>query len=231
MRVLDVGSGAGDVALLAAERVDPQGVVAGVDRNPDVLAVARERAAVAGFAHLMFETGDMATAALGEHFDAAVGRLVLMYQPDPAAALRQLAGRLGPGGIVAFQEFSLTPEAVRASPATALWQQFVAWVSTAFERAGGETRMGDRLYAMFRAAGLPGPRLHVAAPMGGGPEWEGYAQAARVLRSVLPLLRFGIATADEVAVESVEKRLRAETVAGGGVVEMPELVSAWARLP
>jgi hypothetical protein len=104
-------------------------------------------------------------------------------------------------------------------------------VITAFERAGVETRMGDRLYATFRAAGLPGPRLHVAAPMGGGPEWEGYAQAAGVLRSVLPLLlRLAVATADEVAVESVEERLRAETVAGGGVVKMPELASAWVRL-
>ncbi|HEX5504281.1 MAG TPA: methyltransferase domain-containing protein, partial [Thermomicrobiales bacterium] len=44
MRVLDIGSGAGDVALLAAEFVGPTGHVVGVDLNPDVLAVARERA-------------------------------------------------------------------------------------------------------------------------------------------------------------------------------------------
>lgn len=68
--------------------------------------------------------------------------------------------------------------------------------------------------------------------MGGGPEWEGYAVAAGVLRSLLPLLlKFGIAPAEEIDVDTFEDRLRAEVVAANGVVKMPELVSAWARLP
>src|SRR3954452_6741406 len=41
MRVLDVGSGAGDVALLAADLVGPQGSVVGIDVNPRVLDTAR----------------------------------------------------------------------------------------------------------------------------------------------------------------------------------------------
>src|SRR5262249_23050752 len=43
MRVLDIGSGAGDVALLAAELVGPEGEVVGIDRSADVLEVARAR--------------------------------------------------------------------------------------------------------------------------------------------------------------------------------------------
>ena len=43
MKVLDVGSGAGDVALLAARFVGPTGAVVGVDANPAILAVARQR--------------------------------------------------------------------------------------------------------------------------------------------------------------------------------------------
>ena len=42
MRVLDLGCGAGDVALLAAEMVGPNGAVVGIDRNDDALAAARE---------------------------------------------------------------------------------------------------------------------------------------------------------------------------------------------
>jgi ubiquinone/menaquinone biosynthesis C-methylase UbiE len=44
MRVLDVGSGAGDVAFLAAELVGDTGTVIGTDRAPGVLAIARARA-------------------------------------------------------------------------------------------------------------------------------------------------------------------------------------------
>ena len=47
MRVLDVGSGAGDVALLAAEIVGPGGAVVGVDANAAILETARGRAQAA----------------------------------------------------------------------------------------------------------------------------------------------------------------------------------------
>ena len=41
MKVLDVGSGAGDVALLLADRVGPSGKVVGVEIDPTVLETAR----------------------------------------------------------------------------------------------------------------------------------------------------------------------------------------------
>jgi ubiquinone/menaquinone biosynthesis C-methylase UbiE len=48
MRVLEVGCGAGDVALLAADLVGPQGKVVGVDTNPKILDTSRDRVAAAG---------------------------------------------------------------------------------------------------------------------------------------------------------------------------------------
>ena len=49
MRVLDLGSGAGDVAMLAAELVGPSGWVIGIDRNSQVLSLATERATLLNF--------------------------------------------------------------------------------------------------------------------------------------------------------------------------------------
>ncbi|WP_372453428.1 methyltransferase domain-containing protein [Streptomyces iranensis] len=43
MRVLDVGCGAGDVSMLLAESVGPNGAVIGVDMNPTILESARAR--------------------------------------------------------------------------------------------------------------------------------------------------------------------------------------------
>ncbi len=48
MRVLDVGCGAGDVALLARDMVGPQGSVVGIDQDLNILAVARDRARAEG---------------------------------------------------------------------------------------------------------------------------------------------------------------------------------------
>ena len=44
MKVLDVGSGPGDAALLLADRVGPGGAVVGVDIDPARLDIARARA-------------------------------------------------------------------------------------------------------------------------------------------------------------------------------------------
>src|SRR5947209_19663893 len=57
MKVLDVGSGAGDVALLVADLVGPQGAVIGVEQDPGVLRTARDRAGAAGLAQVSFVAG------------------------------------------------------------------------------------------------------------------------------------------------------------------------------
>src|SRR5579859_1076244 len=57
MKVLDVGSGAGDVALLAADLVGQEGRVIGVDTNPTILEIARQRATE--FNYVTFLEGDI----------------------------------------------------------------------------------------------------------------------------------------------------------------------------
>src|SRR5437870_1636454 len=59
MRVLEIGSGAGDVTFLAAELVGPTGSVTGVESNPVTLQTARERARVAGLTNVSFLEGDL----------------------------------------------------------------------------------------------------------------------------------------------------------------------------
>ena len=231
MRVLDLGSGAGDVALLAAELVGPTGWVTGVDRNAEVLAVARARAAAAGLTAVSFVADDLRAFEPDEPVDAIVGRLVLMYLPEPAAVLRRLAGWLRPGGVVAIQEYNFSAASLQWYPAMPTWQRFWDWMQTTAAQTGMELLMGYRLAAAFQAAGLPTPQLRLESPMIAGDDPAGYAWAADSLRSMLPLtLRFGIATAEEVDIETLAERLRAETVAHGGVVKTPDLVGAWARL-
>lgn len=233
MRVLDVGTGAGDVALMAAEIVGPSGRVVGVDRNPEILEMARARALRAGLTNATFVEGD--AGALTEPdggFDAAVGRLVLMHQPEPARTLRSVVAKVRGGGVVAFQEYNVTTRSMVAFPPTPLWENALGWIATALERAGVETEMGFKLRATFLGAGLPEPKTELNAPVGGGPRWGGYEFAAETVRTLMPLVeRFGIATAEEVDIGTLAERLREEMVGSGGVGKPPEMVSAWAPKP
>ena len=65
MRVLDIGSGAGDVAMLAARLVGPEGAVVGVERDPDAVTAARERVERAGVSNVRLVEGDVQTLAGG----------------------------------------------------------------------------------------------------------------------------------------------------------------------
>lgn len=105
--ILDLGTGAGDVALLAAEIVGPTGRVVGMDRDVDHLAHARKRALDAGFSHLTFVQGDINTPPTDSTFDIAIGRYVLMYQTDPVATVRSVARVVKPGGAIAFHELNM----------------------------------------------------------------------------------------------------------------------------
>ncbi len=232
MKVLDVGSGAGDVILLLADLVGPRGRVVGVDRNPVLLDTARARAQAAGVTNVSFLTGDIAQVALDADFDAAVGRCVLFFVPDPVAVVRRVAQAVRPGGSIAFQEpgnAALPPVAVPPSP---LLDRMWGWIMEVYRRAGMDVYMGLRVFPIFLDAGLPAPEMHLDAAVGGGADWAGYDYMASLVRTLLPMFeQFGIATADEVEVETFAERLRAEVGSQRGVVTTWGFVTAWTRKP
>jgi SAM-dependent methyltransferase len=231
MRVLDIGCGVGDTSFLTARLVGATGSVVGVDRAPEPLTTARERAAVAGMDNVSFVEGDLRELAFDAPFDAAIGRFVLMYQPDPAAAVRSAAHHVRPGGIVAFQEVDVGVGAL-SFPRCPTQEQCAERIQATYRAGGIHVRMGARLFGVFRDAGLSEPTMRLDARIGGGPDFPGYAHLAWLVRSLLPMIeRFGIATAAEVDIETLEDRLRTEAVAGGGVFVSAPFIGAWARKP
>ena len=232
MKVLDIGSGTGEVAATAADLVGPDGSVVGVDVNPAILETARSRAQEAGLTNVEFMAGDARTLDLGNDFDALIGRLVLMYMADPAEALKQLAARVRPGGIVAFQEVDFTPYRQMHRPDTPLANKLIDWALGVFERSGAHVGMGFELYRTFVEAGLPEPYMHFESPVGGPESWPGYPYIANGFRSLEPLIiEFGLATAEEIDVDTLAERVRQEVVASKRPLLLPPHVTAWAQLP
>jgi SAM-dependent methyltransferase len=227
MRVLDLGSGAGNVARLAAGLVGPRGSVLGIERDPAAVALAQRRTDAP---NVGFRVGDVQTLeGVDDGFDAVVGRLVLMYLPNPVAALRRAATRARPGGLVCLHEADLNY--LWASPQTPLWAQLRGWLLETLEKAGVATRMGPALFTTFRAAGLPGPRLLVEAFAGGGPDAPAWAWA-NVMSGMVPLMeRLGVTTAAAVDAATLADRLLAETADCDGSVIGPPMTGAWVTLP
>ena len=230
MRVLDVGSGAGDVAFLAAELVGGTGSVIGTDKAPTAVALARERASNTGLRNVAFREGDPTQMNFDQPFDAIVGRMILMHCGDPPEMLRKLTAHVQPGGVMVFLEPAWS--VARSLPLVPLYERCCHWIVKVFRSAGSEADMGLKLHSAFVAAGLPAPSMQMQ-PIVGGPaaalDWlRGLAAIVNTMQS--EIIRLGLATAAEVDSSTLADRLYAEAAATDSVIVAPGMVGAWVRV-
>jgi hypothetical protein len=151
-----------------------------------------------------------------------------MYLPDPTALLRHLKVLVKLGGVLAFQEFDL--HGATSEPRCPLVEVTVERIRRTFTRGGIGVRTGLQLGRIFEDAGLGPPTMLAAARVERGPNSRLYRQLADVTRAVLPLMtRIGVASADEIDIETLETRLRDEAVALNATLVAPPLIGAWAR--
>jgi SAM-dependent methyltransferase len=230
MRVLDAGSGVGDVSLLAGRLVGPSGAVLGIERSAEAVETAKRRAAEGGRHWVRFAVTDIDAFSTEEKFDAVIGRLILMYLPDRTATLRRLCSHVRPGGVVAFQE--IAGPLARSIPDTPLFERCHDWIIEAFEHAGLEVDMGGKLFSTYLAADLPAPQMISGGRVEGGPHSPVYDYVANTLRSLLPVMqRVGVASPAEVGIDTLADRLRQEAVECNACIMLPPLIGAWTHTP
>jgi 2-polyprenyl-3-methyl-5-hydroxy-6-metoxy-1,4-benzoquinol methylase len=229
MRVLDVGSGAGDVAMLAANLVGSAGEIVGCDPAAAAVDTARARVLAKSLSNVSFREGDPADMEFEKPFDAIMGRYVLQFMPDPVVALRKLVRHLRPGGIVVFHE--LDWDGARSSPPVPTYDRCCRWVAQTLEQSGAETHMAVKLHSVFVAAELPPPTMQLRAVIGAG---AGRLEAVRLVtdlfETLLPAMqRLGIVAAIEVDLPTLVDRIMKESQSGNAIVGRAE-VGAWTRL-
>jgi ubiquinone/menaquinone biosynthesis C-methylase UbiE len=228
-RVLDIGSGVGDVAMLVARMVGPSGTVLGVERDTNSVARARARAAEAGFSNVSFTQSDVSQISSAGPFDAVVGRLILMFLPDPVPILRALSQLVRPGGVVAFQESSWAPF-FRLSAHLPLWTACASLAHEALQRAGANPEMGPALYRVFQEAELPAPNVHMEVPLGDDPDtvrwiYDFFCSLLPQVRQLnLPLEPLG-------NLDTLLESIQAEVVASRNPVPFSALFGARCRRP
>jgi SAM-dependent methyltransferase len=166
-RVLEVGCGGGGLLAEAATRVGSSGRVVGVDREPALLAAARERVAAYPWVEVV-EANALAYDPSGARFDAVHCRFVLMHQPDPDAFVTRLVGLARPGGRVAVQEYDMdgptdAPALICYPPFPALERLAATLWAAARRTRGIDFHAGRKAFARFGAAGLSDVRVRAAA--------------------------------------------------------------------
>jgi SAM-dependent methyltransferase len=229
MRVLDLGTGAGDVAFQVGDLVGPTGSVVGIDQSVKALAFAAHRAEQRGLTNLSFVHDDIHTVPITGEFDAVVGRLVLLYLPDPSDVLRRFAGVVRKGGVVAVMEYEMT--AAGTLPPTALSEQITFWVTESFRRSGLDASLGARLPQVMRHAGFGEATVLGVQGYREPGDPDGPRMAAAIIRTLMPVLdRTGVATPEEVDIDTLEDRIAQDCAHHDVIFKFPTLVGAWARM-
>lgn len=229
MRVLDLGSGAGDVSFLAARMVGDTGSVLGIDRAAAAVEAATRRAAGMQLSNVRFQVAELDALRPEGRFDAIIGRLVLLYLREPARVLANIAQSLDPGGIVAFLEMEM--DSTHAVPPVAAVQQPYNCMVEAFRRSGASIKLGPQLWRVFRDAGLPQPQMFARTTIEAAPAVGGTTLLAETIRSMLPMMEStGVVKPGEVEIESLAQRMQQGLSDAQATLIMPNLVGAWARL-
>lgn len=125
-RVLDIATGIGEPAVTAAHRVGPGGQVVAIDQSPQMLEIARKRAAALDLQNIQFiELNAENLDQLEGHFDAALCRWGLMLMPQLVPTLQRIRERLVPGGRFATSVWSVPARVPTMSLPLEVLKQFM----------------------------------------------------------------------------------------------------------
>lgn len=133
-RILDVGCGPGFYVAELLEDVGAEGFIVGVDRSPQMLALAGSR--TEGHGNVELHEADAKSLPVADgSFDAAVSVQVLEYVPDIAAALAEVHRALRPGGRAVLWDVDWATvswhsrDAARMERVLRTWDEHLAHVS------------------------------------------------------------------------------------------------------
>lgn len=144
-KVLDLGSGAGFDAFLAARKVGAEGKVIGVDMTPEMISKARRNAEKGSYSNVEFRQGEIEKLPVeDESIDVIISNCVINLSTDKPQVFAEVFRVLAPGGRLAVSDVVATaalPAQVKDDPL--LHSACIAGASTV-----------DELEKMLRQAGF-----------------------------------------------------------------------------
>lgn len=161
-RCLDLGCGPMGILRALSRRVGPAGSIVAADINPKQLAAARVLTERDGLSNIEFVEADAFDTRLpAESFDLVHVRFVFTPLGWDQALMQELLRLTRPGGVIVAEESDDC--SYICYPPQPAWERLKALTHAAFERAGGDSYTGRRMYGVLRNAGLEDVKARAVA--------------------------------------------------------------------
>ena len=149
--VLDVGCGTGAITAGIAKAVGPGGKVIGIDRNEELLALARTEHG--GIPNLRFEACDALSLSYRGQFDIVTAARVLQWIGEPASAISKMKQAAKANGMIVVLDYNHAKNEWVPDPPPAFRRFYAAFLDWRHANHW-DNLMADHLPELFRAAGL-----------------------------------------------------------------------------
>ena len=162
MKCLDVGCGGGQVSILMASIVGPEGGVMGTDTDEEILVLAKKDSEAANTPNVEFQQMDACASVWQEKFDLTYARFLLSHLNEPEKCLAALVKACKSKGSIVIEDTDF-----RGSfcyPSCAAYERYVELYQKVILRRGGDPNIGPKLPGMLRKAGAGNIQVSVVQP-------------------------------------------------------------------
>lgn len=225
IRMLDVGCGSGDMALRLAELYPNDFEYTGVDFDPVVIDIAKEKLSKTGItAH--FELMDIEKSLPNRGpFDLVYCRFFLSHQKHPNQILERLRPLLEKGGVMAIEDVDF--DGHFCFPANSAFKRYVELYEKSARSKGANPIIGVLLPNMVEKAGYGEVHMKIALPAyRHGP---GKRMALLTMQAIAEsAISLGLSTEDEA--NKIIRELEEFTEAHGSIMSLPRIFQVWSRV-
>jgi ubiquinone/menaquinone biosynthesis C-methylase UbiE len=221
--VVDVGCGVLGILHLLCDRVGATGRVVGVDREPRMLAMARQIVTEREIEVELVEDDATQLSLPSDAFDLVHERTVLLNVADPETVVAEMARIAKPGGIVAVQE----PDSAGwvCDPPHPAWEVLRSALLEAYLMSGKNFDRGRTAARMLREAGLGDVQVRVTArPTRSGDYYHTF------LLALTGIVREQILANGTLGIEELghlQEQLRSHLEQDGSLTCQPTMWQAW----
>jgi ubiquinone/menaquinone biosynthesis C-methylase UbiE len=161
-KILDLGCGGGNVALMASKMVGEEGYVTAIDFDSEIISLAKQDAINDGVNNISFEAQSAYDITFDDRFDIAYSRFLLSHLRQPELALQNMLKSAKPGARIIVEDVEFSGHF--CYPSCKAFDSYIKYYTAAATHNEQNPEIGPSLFQLFHSAGIKNIQFDIIQP-------------------------------------------------------------------